>query len=102
MSDTTGNMIPTPEQARLDACPASSVEASFRADLLELLANYDAEMEAKDHWEGYAECGEDIRITVDIPAIYDAEVNCLREATEINLGAYISPPRGSHRAHNTA
>ena len=36
----------------------------FKAELVQLLKKYDAELEAEDHWPGYAECGQDVRITV--------------------------------------
>ena len=62
------------------------VEAEFLKDLNELLERYNAEMSADDHFSGYAECGEDIRITVDIPGIYNEDGNVVRETTEINLG----------------
>ncbi len=73
------------------------VAAAFRADLQALLDKYNAELEAKDHWQGYSECGEDVRMTVDIPAIYDSEYNCLREYTEIDLGAYSWPTEKNNR-----
>ena len=64
------------------------VEQAFRADLQALLDKYGAELSAKDHWTGYAECGEDVRMTVEVPAIYDADHNCAREYTEIELGTW--------------
>lgn len=67
------------------------IEQEFRAELQALLDKYGAELEAKDHWQGYAECGEDVRMTVDIPAIYDADHSRLRERTEIDLGNYLWP-----------
>lgn len=53
-----------------------------------LLLQYGADLEAKDHYQGYAECGEDVRMTVSIPAIYDADGNKVREYCEIDLGSY--------------
>lgn len=67
----------------------SDVEAAFRAELLALLTKYDAELEAKDYWQGYAECGEDVRMTVTIPAIYDENHDTQREWTEIDLGSWL-------------
>ena len=67
------------------------VAAAFKADLQALLDKYGAELEATDHWQGYSECGEDVRMTVDIPAIYDSEYNCLREFTEVDLGSHLWP-----------
>lgn len=72
---------------------SAEVEQAFRADLAALLAKYSngrdrAEIEAEDHFSGYAECGEDVRITVSIPAIYqDGEP--VRPYTEIDLGRFI-------------
>lgn len=73
------------------------VEIAFRAELAALLARYDgpvgfngwpyvAELSAKDHYQGYPECGEDVRMTVEIPALYDEDGNCTREWTTIDLG----------------
>jgi hypothetical protein len=73
------------------------IAAAFRVELQALLDKYNAELEAKDHWQGYSECGEDVRMTVDIPAIYDSEYNCLRERAEIDLGAYLWPTEKQQR-----
>lgn len=43
------------------------IEQEFRSELQSLLDKYGAEIEAKDHYQGYAECGEDVRMTVYIP-----------------------------------
>lgn len=51
------------------------VAQAFKTELQALLDRYGADLEAKDHWQGYAECGEDVRMTVDVPAIYDADHN---------------------------
>jgi hypothetical protein len=74
--------------------PAEQVAAEFKADLHTLLDKFCAELTAKDHWGGYPECGEDIRMTVTVPAIYDADHNCLREFTEIDLGSYVAAASG--------
>lgn len=73
------------------------VTVAFKAELQTLLDKYNAELEAKDHWEGYSETGEDVRMTVDIPAIYGSENNCLREYTEIDLGSIIWPTEKQQR-----
>ena len=70
------------------------VAAEFKADLYELFDKWGAELVAKDHWNGYAECGEDVRMTVTVPAIYDQDHNCVREFTEIDLGSYFQALRG--------
>ena len=36
----------------------------FLEDLLYILEKYNATIECEDHWKGYPECGEDVRITV--------------------------------------
>jgi len=47
-----------------------------------------ADISASDHWSGYAECGEDVRITCMIGGIYkDGDV--VREYTEIDFGSNI-------------
>lgn len=65
------------------------VTQMFKAELQTLLDKYEAEIEARDFWQGFAECGEDVRMEVYIPAIYDENHNCVREGTVINLGSYI-------------
>jgi hypothetical protein len=67
------------------------IEQTFRADLQALLDKYGAELEAKDHFQGYAECGEDVRMTVDIPGVRDRDGKLLREYTEIDLGSHLWP-----------
>jgi hypothetical protein len=67
------------------------VEKAFRTELQALLDKYGAEIEAEDHFMGYAECGEDVRITVDIPGIWDEKGNTVREWTSIDLGRIIFP-----------
>jgi predicted component of type VI protein secretion system len=39
---------------------------AFEAELKALLAKYECRISAADHWTGYAECGEDVRIEADI------------------------------------
>lgn len=72
------------------------VTYEFLTKLKLLLREYsiggqEATIEAEDHYLGYAECGEDIRMTVDIPSIYSSDGECLREWTEIDLGRYFTP-----------
>jgi hypothetical protein len=70
---------------------AKQLEAQFRAELQRLLNIYNAELEAKDYYEGYPECGEDVRMSVSIPAVFDSQNNCVREAAEIDLGSCVLP-----------
>ena len=37
---------------------------NFKKELIQLLHKYGAELEAEDHWQGYAECGQEIKMTV--------------------------------------
>ena len=62
------------------------VETEFRTELEELLKKWNATIETEDHYQGYAECGQDIRMTVTIPAIYNSEVETVQEWSEIDLG----------------
>lgn len=72
---------------------ADSVKDQFLAELRALLAKYDAngrlaQLTAEDHWSGYSECGEDVRMTVSIPSIWDVSGNQLRECVDIDLGKH--------------
>ena len=89
----------TPEKqtllAPLAAVTRQQLTEQFTAELNALLAKYGAELSAEDHFMGYAECGEDVRMTVTIPAIYDPKTFAyIREWTEIDLGRNISPSKG--------
>ena len=64
------------------------IESCFIEDLKALLRKYNATIDASDHWQGYAECGKDIRIEVDIPAFYK-DNECIHKNITINLGNYI-------------
>jgi hypothetical protein len=73
---------------------SNQIKIEFLTDLKELLAkykgnNYSCEITAEDHFSGYAECGEDIKMTVTIPSIYEENGNQLREWIELDLGRYI-------------
>lgn len=68
------------------------VEQEFCGELYALLRKWAATLEADDHFRGYSECGEDIRMTVTIPALYaDEQRTTEREYTEIDLGKYVIP-----------
>lgn len=69
--------------------PEAKMEHSFRAELRDLLFRYDAEISAEDHWQGYPECGEDVRMTVTIPGEYDPKTGeTIRSWMEIDLGRF--------------
>lgn len=67
------------------------VETAFRSELQALLDKWGAEIEAGDHFIGYEECGQDIRMTVSIPCRYTEHGEVTREHTEIDLGNWIWP-----------
>ena len=46
----------------------------FIKDLHELLDKYGAEITADDHWGGYAECGRDVRMTVEFMDCDDVDL----------------------------
>lgn len=75
---------------RMNMQTADQITQAFKAELQALLDKYGAELSARDTWEGYPECGENVRMQVYVPAIYDADHNCLREYTEIDLGSWVS------------
>jgi endogenous inhibitor of DNA gyrase (YacG/DUF329 family) len=52
----------------------------FLSKLHSLLEEFHAEINAKDHWEGYPECGQDVRMTVEF-------MNW--NTKDIDLGAWI-------------
>lgn len=62
---------------------------NFLKDLKALLKEYDAELSAEDHFSGYAECGEDVRMAVDLRGIYDENGETVRPYMEIDLGKSI-------------
>ena len=67
------------------------IEPRFIEELKALLKKYNATLKADDHFQGYAECGENIRMTVDIDWIYDKEGNVIFQGGEIDLGSYFYP-----------
>jgi len=54
--------------------------AKFLEDLNALLEKYGVEFRCDDHWQGYPECGQDVRITVEFD---DCSI------PEIDFGRYI-------------
>ena len=59
---------------------------NFRKELVELCCKYNCEILAEDHYPGYAECGEDVRMTVDFNSDYSVDPPVLGE--ELDLGRY--------------
>lgn len=65
---------------------SEQVKTQFLAELRALCEKWNADFSAKDEYSGYSEYGEDIRIRVYIPSVYDKNGECEREWTEIDLG----------------
>ncbi|HUS38021.1 MAG TPA: hypothetical protein VMX74_01140 [Pirellulales bacterium] len=87
-SEKTTNAAPVHGIVILPMCK-ESVEQEFRDELNDLLKKWGAEIEAEDHYPGYPECGEDVRMTVDIPWLYDEHGNVVRERCEVDLGSSV-------------
>ena len=68
---------------------AAEVEARVRADLAAVLEKWNAELSAEDHYPGYPECGEDVRMTISVPAVYGQDGETIRERVEIDLGRFV-------------
>ena len=43
----------------------NDIRTEFLSELHALLKKYKAEIVCSDHWSGYAECGENVRMTVE-------------------------------------
>jgi hypothetical protein len=67
---------------------ADEVKRQFLAELTALLTKWNASIEAEDHWRGYAECGEDIRMEVYIPSIYEND-EMVQDSCVIDLGCEV-------------
>jgi hypothetical protein len=65
----------------------ASLKDAFLSDLREVMRKHGVEsITADDHFQGYAECGEDIRMTVEISHDEDGSGNTVRPFVEIDLG----------------
>lgn len=58
----------------------------FKSELAALCRKYNCEISAEDHWQGYPECGEDIRMTVDFEGDYTIDPPVPYE--DLNLGRW--------------
>ena len=67
---------------------SAEIEAGFRKEFQALVDKYKAEVEIKDHWQGYAECGQDIKCMVSMSATYNDGGDCVTDYCEFNLGTY--------------
>lgn len=59
--------------------PEVDKRGQFLKELKELLKKYEATLSSDDHWMGYAECGQDVRMTIEFED-YSIE--------DIDLGGY--------------
>lgn len=64
------------------------IKQEFIRELRSLFDRYNAEITAKDYYSGYAECGENIKMVVDIPAFWDKDGNLIQEGAEIDMGSW--------------
>ena len=61
-------------------------EHAFITELRELMKKHGVRsITAEDHYPGYPECGEDIRMTVEITGAWEGD-KLVREYQELNLG----------------
>lgn len=67
--------------------PEERTREDFLSSLKALMKSYGAVMEAEDHYPGYAECGQDIRIEVTIPTRYDRDGEVVTAGCTIDLGS---------------
>lgn len=67
---------------------SQEVEAAVKADFQAFLDKWGAEISAEDHYPGYPECGEDVRMTITVPSVFSGENT--REWTEIDLGRWVN------------
>jgi RNA polymerase-binding transcription factor DksA len=64
-------------------------EGAFREELRALLQKYKADLSAQDHYGGFPECGEDIRITITLLEVCTEGGECVRPWQEFDLGTYV-------------
>lgn len=55
---------------------------SFLKELQSLLGKYNCKITTRDHWMGYPEDGDDVRMTI--------EFNNYRDGSDIDLGTWVS------------
>jgi hypothetical protein len=64
--------------------------AAFSAEVSALLTRWRATISAADHWSGYPECGEDIRMTASIEVMHP---DGYPRFMDIDLGRYLDGER---------
>lgn len=60
----------------------------FLEELKILLQKHNVELVAKDYWQGYPECGEDVRITAEFNSEY-FDGDLLKEGGDFNLTNWV-------------
>lgn len=63
-------------------------EKQFYAELKSLLQKYDVEISANDEYQGYPECGEDIRIVAYSPSKFEG-FEMVHDMIDIDFGRVI-------------
>lgn len=63
----------------------TSIEESFKQEFQALLKKYNAEIQVDDFWQGYSECGSDVRAEIYIPAGWDKEGNLISKSECFDL-----------------
>lgn len=62
----------------------------FLQELGGLLVKYKVDIESKDYWQGYPECGEDVRMTAMFDGGYsDKDMTHFEDYSELDLGNYL-------------
>lgn len=81
---TTPAIVNDPDK---DPTELDRVRTMFVEELRTFLKKWNCELEAKDHYEGYAECGEDVRMTA-----YFTAKDGLGDvwSMHVNLGSYFT------------
>ena len=67
---------------------SKKIEDDFKKEFQALVNKYKAEVQIKDYFEGYAECGEDIKCLVMIDAVYTLAGDRVSDYCEFDLGTY--------------
>lgn len=65
----------------------------FMCEFTALLVKWNADISADDHYRGYPECGQDIRIEISIPPIY-INGELIRAGVDIDLDKGFYPKKG--------
>lgn len=68
---------------------SEDVERLFMAEFMSLLDRYEAEIDARDHYEGYPGIGQDVRMTLSIPWICDKSGDTVQAGVDVDLGSWV-------------